>query len=226
MQITDYINIKNKRIWDELKYSYQIDLQYAPKEKSWRIENDETKAIIFTPTKKKEIHSFTHELLHLYLDFKGMSTAKDILHSIYGDKSFKVLTTNGLFAIIHNFLCHKKMFPFFIEMGFDEKEFVSKRAKLSFLEFYSIKGFLLSKNPEGLTSFIGNTIALLCNDGKSFKEYNDKKLNKLKSLCPELFQINYELVDKWENQKSYDLIPLFRDFNNSLENWIEKNKLL
>ena len=146
MEIGQYINEKNRKIWNELSSIYQIEILYNPKESSWRIDTEDSvcKKII-TPTKRLEIDSFTHELLHLYIDNLGMSTPNEILHSMYGERSFNVLTKKGLFAIIHNFCSHKKMFPYYVEMGFSEERFVSKPAKIGFISYLIIKMQLKNK---------------------------------------------------------------------------------
>jgi len=223
MLVANYINDKNRVVWDELRNLYKIELEYQPQEKSWRIETEGLKATIITPTKERQLSAFTHELLHLYIDSKGMTSAETILYSIFGHFSFQILTINSLLGIIHNFLCHKKMFPFFVEMGFSEQDFVSIRAKYNRLQHLLIKLQLKSRQIEGVTDFIGNTIALLCNDGSSYETYNRKKLRSIRKLNPQLFEICNQLVSNWSKQSDYDLLPLFNDFNASLEIWAEEN---
>ena len=180
MDIENFINEQNQGIWNELNAIYQIKLLFDPTEPSWRIKTEGNYITIITPTKKLEIASFTHELLHLYVDNLGISTPKEILYSISGEKSFLILTQNGLFDKIHNFCSHKKMFPYFIEMGFNENSFLSKWANFGCISYWITKMQLNQKYAIGVTNYIGFTISLQNNIGQAKKDYNLKKLRKLK----------------------------------------------
>ncbi|MEQ8237931.1 MAG: hypothetical protein RIA69_01895 [Cyclobacteriaceae bacterium] len=226
MKIQDYINEQNESIWKELSQSYKIELIHEPKEWSWKINTEDPwiKKII-TPTREIEISSFSHELLHLYIDHMGMTTPKEILHSIYGELSFQVLTKNGLFSILHNFCSHKKMFPFFIEMGFNEKDFISFPAKFGYLTRLTLKSKMIQKQAVGVTDFIGNTLALMNNMGSSNEKYNSKKLKKLNAISSSLFSIIEVFDQSWANTSDYDIIPSFIIFEQELNEWLINNKI-
>ncbi len=226
MEIHKYINDQNRALWTELKVLYQIELVYDPNEWSWKTDSDnELVKRIITPNRRIEISSFTHELLHVYIDHLGMSTSEDMLHSIYGGLSFNVLIKNGLFAKIHNFCSHKKMFPFYQKMGFPENEFVSYPAKLSFLSYLSLRSKLKTKQTIGITDYIGNVLALLNNMGESKETYNKKKLNKLKRLCPSLYSIIERFDALWISSENLDLTIPFKLFDADLNQWLDENKI-
>jgi hypothetical protein len=224
LKIEHFINDKNREIWDKLNSSYQIELVYDPKETSWRIDSEDIllKRII-TPTRKNEISSFTHELLHLYIDDLGMSTPLELLNVIRGEKSFEVLTNNGLFAIVHNFCSHSKMFPYYDEMGFPEDEFVSKPATLGLVSLFLLKFQLNMNQLMGVTHYIGNVIALCNNMGQSKEKYNKMKLDKLAGICPSLFAIIMSFDNKWKDTVNLDLTTPFIEFNTELEEWLDVN---
>lgn len=224
MNIENYIDERNLAIWTKLNAIYEIELIYNRTESSWRIkmEIESKSAKIITPTRKLQIASFTHELLHLYLAEFGMSTDKEILYSIYGEKSFNILTKNGLFGKIHNFCSHKKMYPYFVEMGFPENSFIQKPAKFSFISYYLTKRQLKQKNENGITDYIGFTISLMNNMGETNKEYNQKKLIKLKQMEPSLYEIIERFDQNWDNSIEFDLVTPFKKFDSELENWIKK----
>ena len=227
MHITNYINEKNKSIWNELKGLYQIDLIYNPKEYSWKVNKEAEKFIITTPTNKIEIESFTHELLHIYIEHKGMSSPEDILHSMYGKESFKILTTNGLFAKIHNFCSHKKMFPYYIELGFSEKKFLSHKANMNFFDFSILKSSFLKKEKIKLSivDFIGFSISFFNNEGKSQAKKNARCLGKLKKIRPDLFEIIERFNLNWEDSTDFNLSREFMKFDYELNEWLIKNKI-
>jgi hypothetical protein len=224
LKIDNYINDQNRKIWNDLSSKYTIELLYNPKEFSWKINTEDShRKIITTPTKKVEIDSFTHELLHLYIDDLGMSTPKEILYSINGQQSFDILTKKGLFSIIHNFCSHKKMFYYYIEMGFSEDKFVSSPAKFGFFTYLSLKRKIKNNLEEGITDFIGNAIALFNNMGHKKAEYNSKKLAQLKKLSPNLFEIVEKFDQEWNDLENFNFLIPFKNFNNELEVWLEEN---
>lgn len=225
MLINDFINSQNKWLWDYLSLKYKIELIYEPKETSWRIDimNSSIKKV-FSPSKNVDIPSFTHELLHLYLHDLGMSTTKELMHSMYGKKSFKVLTKNGLFSVIHNFCSHKKMYPYYTQMGFCSEDFVSKHARISVVSFYDIKFRLFIHSLSGVTDYIGNVMSFYNNMGENYMAYNQSHLNKLRKISPSLFEIIKRLNEKWESSNGLDLATPFQEFDLDLDNWLHENK--
>src|SRR5690606_12520913 len=123
-------------------------------------------------------------LLHVYIEYNGMSTDGDLINSIYGDESFEILTTNALFARIHNWCCHTKMFPYFIKMGFDDSSFISDRIKMGFGSYLLLKlQFLSTKiSKMAVVDFIGHTMALLSDIEIANQVNTLKSLSKLQKL--------------------------------------------
>lgn len=228
MKITDYINEKNESIWNELNGSYEIELVYDPKEYSWKINMDKRQVVITTPTKKIEIESLTHELLHVYVEHMGMSSPEEILHSIYGTDSFEILTTNGLFAKIQNFCSHKKMFPLYIDLGFSEKKFLAQKANINFFELLTLKSSFLKKETIklGVVDFIGHSISFFNNEGEFQKKKNARCLGKLKKIRTDLFEILERFNTNWENSNDYNLSREFEKFDSELDEWLVKNEIL
>lgn len=90
-EIEKYINSKNENIWNELKLHYKFQLEYNQLEYSWACKIEGNKALIVTPNRKIEIDSFTHELLHIYFDYLGLSKYPDLICSIEGENSMGIL---------------------------------------------------------------------------------------------------------------------------------------
>lgn len=223
----NYINDKNEKIWNAVQEHYLVILEHDPYEWSWKVIGPEFGIVkIVAPTTAIEIGSFTHELLHVYIEILGMSNSQEVLESMYGEKSFEVLTFKGLFAQIHNYCCHRKMYPFFEEMGFSEDEFISPkhRARLDWFELLWIRlGFMLKwRRKHAVTRFIGQTTSLFNNVGQSYEQYNMKYLSKLERIRPDLFRIIHEFDNSWENCDDLNFARIFKNFDNELDEWLKK----
>jgi len=80
IEIGRYLNHQNHSLFEELSKVYDIRIYRDPKCTSWCIDNEEP--VIRTPKDNLEIPSFTHELLHLYLDYLGMTSKKYIFNNV------------------------------------------------------------------------------------------------------------------------------------------------
>lgn len=228
MTIQDNINHQNVELWNELNSQFDFKLIYSRKEISWRVNIEKRPIEIYTPSKEPDIPSFTHELLHIYIHTKGMSTDRDLLNSIYGTGSFSILTTNALFGKIHNFCSHTKMFPYFVNMGFEESSFIADRVKFSKMSYFILRiMFLFNRTrPHAVADYIGHSMALLNDNETANKKHTLKSLNRLKKMNPSLFEIIEDFNKKWRNSEDLNLAYYFQEFDNELNEWLIENKLL
>lgn len=228
MTLQDNLNHQNIELWNELNSQFDFKIVYSENEISWKVNNEMNPIEIYTSSKTPDIPSFTHELLHVYIESKGMSSDKDLLNSMYGTDSFQILTTNALFARIHNYCCHTKMFPYFKEMGFEENSFIADRIKFSTASYYLLRIMFFLKKTLALavTDFIGHTMALF-NDNESANRKNTlKSLKKLEKLNPSLFKIVEDFNIQWRNSEDLNLAYYFQEFDNDLNDWLIQNKIL
>ena len=228
MILEDNINYQYIELWNELNSLFNFKLVYSKDEISWRVNTALNPIEIYTSSKTPDIASFTHELLHVYIEHKGMSSDHDILNSMYGDASFQILTTNALFARIHNYCSHTKMFPYFKKMGFDENLFIKDRIKFSKSSYYVLK--LMFKFKQTLkfavTDYIGHSMALF-NDHESSNSKNTlRSLQKLKNMNPSLFIIIEDFNNEWKNSEDLNLAYYFEKFDANLNDWLLKNVIL
>lgn len=228
MTLHDNINHQNIKLWNELNSQFDFKLIYSEKEISWRVNSETNPIEIYTSSKTPEIPSFTHELLHIYIESKGMSTDRNLLHSIYGKKSSQILTRNALFAQIHNCCSHTKMFPYFIEMGFAERAFIADRIKLRNINYYILRiGFSFKKTLSlAVTDFISHTTALFNDNEFANRKNIIKSLKKLQKLNPSLFKIVEKFNVRWRNSEDVNLAYYFQEFDNELNEWLIENKIL
>jgi hypothetical protein len=226
-EISNYINTQNQNIWDEIKDEYIFSLIYNPFETSWMSNSENGIATIYTNTKNIDYCSFTHELLHIYLDFKGMSEMPELIYSIMGENSFEILLEQDLVPFIYNVCSHKKMFPYYKEMGFSEYNFVEERITFGDNDLNFIKSSFENNESKliAVNQFIGQTISLFNNVVLEDKPKCLNYLQKLKNIQPELFDIIHKFDNDWNNSIDLNLTPVFLNFENDLENWLIKNKL-
>ena len=226
-QIESYINEQNISIWNELKEEYSFTLFLDLTETSWKGKADGKTAIIITPTRLIEYNSFTHELLHIYLDFLGLSSLEEVVHNIIGEYTFSFLLSNDLTSWIYNLCSHKKMFPFFTSMGFSEESFVQERGSFSKRDLINIKDLSKSRNTrcDSIELFIGHTISLMNNVVKEDDVKCAKHLLNLKKLKPILYKIISDFDTKWDNSQDYNLAEKFSDFGLELNHYLEIRKI-
>ena len=226
-EISNYINTQNQNIWDEIKDEYIFSLIYNPFETSWMSNSENGNATIYTNTKNIDYSSFTHELLHIYLDFKGMSGMPELIYSIMGQNSFKILLEQDLVPFLHNVCSHKKMFPYYEEMGFSEHNFVQERITFGNNDLNFIKSSFENSGSKliAVNQFIGHTISLFNNVIVEDEPKCSSYLQKLKNIQPELFDIIQKFDNNWNNSIDLNLTPVFLNFENDLENWLTKNEL-
>lgn len=222
-QIPKYINYQNRQIWEEIKLHYNFILTYNPLEKSWSCTTEDLIAEIITPTKEIDYEAFTHELLHIYLDFLGLSKYPDFIYNIMGENSFGILVVeSSLISALYNFCSHKKMYPYFKQMGFSEYRFVNARIYFNDLDLNYIRNGFLSngKQSKYIDQFIGHTLSMMNNVVEEDKVHCEKYLQKLKEVDEELYRIVEEFDREWEYSKDLDLLSIFLIFEKKLDDWL------
>lgn len=227
-KIENYINPQNRQIWEEIKTYYNFILTYDPLNKSWASKIEDITAEIITSSNEIDYEAFTHELLHIYLDFLGLSKYPDFIYSIRGENSFGILVVeSSLIANLYNFCSHKKMFPYFKAMGFSEYRFVNARIKMYDDEIDFLKhGFLKSRQQAlYIHSFIGHCLALMNNVVEEDRNYCENYLLEFKRMDSALFAIIADFDQKWGDSNDLDLLSLFLEFEERLDKWLIKNNL-
>ena len=222
-KIDEYINFKNKYLWNQIREKYNIRLILDSSEYSWLMIRTANGYDIVCPNTEISYSSFTHELLHIHLEDLGMIDYDSFYNSYKYDNLFDPLFTN-LFGYIFNFSCHKKMFPFYKQMGFSEYDFVQQRIDYNWKRHLKIKILFKIRKMKLLAvdQFLGNFFALKNNVVTADNEKCKKYLNKLKNLNPELYGIAERFDDKWDTAENYNFLETFNQFKADLRNWLVK----
>ncbi|MDM1042253.1 hypothetical protein ACTS9T_16220 [Empedobacter falsenii] len=227
LHFENYINYQNQEVWDKVNSIYNIKLIYNSSEYSWASKTEGNYAEIVTPTLEIDLESFTHELLHIYLDYLGLTKYDDFINSKTGKNSFELLRyKSDLASFIYNLASHRKMFPYYNKMGFCSKKFVQER--INFNDNLLIQLENLSHNNcqiDFIHNFIGNVYSLMNNVVKQDEKKCKNFLFKLRKVKPELFDIIYNFDFEWTKSKDLNLLHYFIEFENDLEIWLIKNNL-
>lgn len=224
-EISKYINSKNESIWNEVKNKYVFKFTYDPFESSWMSKSENGIAFIVTNNRDISFESFTHELLHIYLNHLGLSELSELIYGIKGENSFEILLEEGLVPFIYNVCSHKKMFPYYTEMGFSDSKFVEEGINFSVHDLSFIENSFSSNGSKliCINQFIGHSLALLNNVVEADKPKCNSFLIQLRSMQPALYNIIETFDLKWKNSLDLNLTPIFLDFEDDLEKWLVEN---
>lgn len=223
-KIDSYIDGRNRTLWRELSSEYDIELFYDKNGHSWRVEIHSKKVKIICNEIDINIPSFTHELLHVKLEKLGMTTHEELQDYTSNHQIFNNFVFSTFIHKVSNFHSHKKMYPYFNKMGFNDEDFVTKRAKLSFMDKMQLRILPRIKYLRlfGIEGFLGIFFALKNDVVKSDKENINKKLKILKSIDKELYEIADEFDNEWDNRKDFDYLQSVEIFSNKLSPYMIK----
>lgn len=220
--IENYINSQNRELYETLNKRYNIRLLHDENEYSWLVQKTNLSINIICPNLTVNYSAFTHELLHIYIEDLGMIDYNSFYSFYQNDSVFGNFIFTNLFGYIYNFSCHKKMFPYYKNLGFSEYEFVGQRIDYSLKRHYTIYLCMKIKkfNLFGIDQFLGNFFALKNNVVAEDKLKCDRFLRKLRKINPELYDIADKFDKNWENSKDLNFLVLFHEFTNDLKNWL------
>jgi hypothetical protein len=238
MKEKELIDSRNVDLWSYLKAVHNINVDFGSYD-SYGVFSKGNDSTIYVPQDRLSASAFTHELLHILLRTKDIFIGSSLLRFRQNPNLCAILSEK-LLEHIGNCLSHVKMFPIFVAMGFDKKEFISDYNvnKLS-KEDVSV----LQKNFHRKSLFGGVYIDGACVDfyiGKYFSakscpnssfDYSEN-LYALKCLNPELFSILDGCMNEWINLDIDDTDPITGSylsitypFENALEDWVLSNKI-
>ncbi len=209
-------------MWDKLNSEYQIDLFFDESAYSWLVIIDDQKAKIITPNLDIDYSSFTHELLHVKLDKLGMTNFDDLTDFVESSTVFSNFVFRRLIFATHNFHSHKKMYPYFNEMGFDDEDFVGVRERFSFMEDLQLRIFPKIKllRTFAIEGFLGKFFALKNDFVQREKNTTEKRLKRLYKIDKRLYQIANEFDIDWNNRTDFNYISSLEKFEFDLRPYL------
>lgn len=117
------IDDRNEDLWEEMNQAYSIEVKEA-EEPGYLSSIDGKDVRIEVDMDNLNPHSFTHELLHLYLKTKEVLISRDLKDSVDQTKSLSAVFSDSLKELLGNCLEHSKMLPLYLDRGYKNELFV------------------------------------------------------------------------------------------------------
>jgi len=236
MKFTNFnkvIDSRNNELWCELQKSFEIEVYL----------NDTPYAEMFSKNKKVQIFvnndidsaSFTHELLHLWIEQKEIYIGSTFRLIVADNKKLLKVFSDNLLKHIGNTCEHLKMYPKFLSLGYDSNEFLydnnlhkCPERDLNKIEKYF--KFLWTYRAQAIDAFISKFFAINADHNTNF-DYLDCQ-TRLGRIDKGLYKVLSDFWNKWTDYDidkedgiyiSYHQVAF--DFFDNFENWI-KDKIL
>lgn len=195
------IDARNSDLWKEMSSEYTIKLKEA-KEPGYLTSFDNGKVTIMVDMENLNPHSFTHELLHLYMKTREVNIANDLKATIKKENFLKDIFSDSLLEHMGNCLEHVKMLPLYLARGLRNELFVKdfhnkvmeKKELLELGKSYCKNGIY---SRDAIDKFIGKFF--------SMKSSNNPKYNYdyyflgLKHIDPQLYASLLKFWEEWQH---------------------------
>jgi hypothetical protein len=231
--LTRVIDLKNKDLWSDLQHSFKITVEY----------HDQPTAEVFSKNKEvqilvnKEIDSatFTHELLHLWIESKEIYIGSTLKLLIRENLKLSKVFSPMLLDHIGNTCEHFKMYPKYVSLGYNPSQFLYDNYihKCTENEIKSLEQnyrVLLAIRIVAVDFFIGKFFAIHA-DHNIDLDYSNCKM-RLEAVDGRLYKILSSFWNEWVDydvEKEDGILVSYHqiafDFYNDLEDWI-RNKIL
>lgn len=198
-----------------------------------RVFQKNNKATIYYNPKIVDSASIAHELLHVWLKRFNYHIGNHIYLCLQSDKKLNKIFNKSLCDHITNCCDHFKMYPKFIELGYDPADFLInslepkatiediKRIKLKFLGLYK---------SNAINVYIGSLFSILADHVDN--DYS-KQHSYLKKLDPELYLIVPDFWNKWVifDIENIDAIynsdlDLTNSFIDNMTDWVKHKRII
>lgn len=239
METFGLIDNKNSGLWNELLKVHEIEIRLEDC-KEYGAFSQNGKTVIHVPQNNISPASFTHELLHVFLRVKKVFIGASLKLCIREKPILSRIFSQGLLEHIGNCLDHAKMFPMFLKIGYDKKDFLLdystnkltneelNNLKTNFVHNSSLTSFY---NASAIDFYIGKYFAIKTCPNDTFSYEN--VLNELKQIDTYLFFSLEKFIGGWTNfdynsedpiESSYHLFTF--EFVDEMENWIKGKQII
>lgn len=191
------------------------------------------KATIYYNPKIANSSSIAHELLHVWLTSYNYVIGNHIYLYLESDKKLSKIFKKFLCDHISNCCDHYKMYPKFLELGYQPVDFLSDglKPKVSLKEIVNIKlKFLGLYNSKHINFYIGSLFSIFADHAKN--DYS-KEFLYLKKLDSELFSIVSDFWSKWEKFDIKNIDPIYNsdhdltnNFIHNMETWVKNKRVI
>lgn len=238
--LSPYLDERSTKLWETLNSLFSIDVFYHNIYKVYAIGNT---VIMFVPSDSKPcVESFAHELLHLHVRSTKTYINGALSHSFNESSVLSSIFSEQLIQHIANTLEHIKMYPIYLEMGYDQKLFISDfdKPKLTSADIVSIRNNFRKKGlfhkvvykASAIDFYIGKFFAAKACPNPSFNY--SAHLRELLELDSSLYVI---LNEFWQGWLQYDIFSphhgplefnyndLCFDFHQALKQWTKDKRI-
>jgi hypothetical protein len=178
------------------------------------------------------VDTFSHELLHGYMDYCGVNITGNLKNTISASNLLSKIFDTDLIEHVTNSVAHTLMLPIFLERGFERDKFLS-----DYEDFKAEHGLVnqISKlykrgnqyQVQTINAFIGKYFAFRCDPNPAFNYQNE--LGQLKKIDPQLYEILDKYLRLWEDYDfTDDEFSVYREINmglyNNLKPWMSGKK--
>lgn len=230
--LSSLVDTRNQLLWNEINNNYNIKFEKSINNE-YAVFQQSKKVIFYIDENNLCPHSFTHEMLHVYLSLNKIHINGALKLRLLGDDFFSSILSPNLVEHIGNCLEHTKMLPLYLELGFDREKFIldydifkCEEIELKNFELYYSNKTVINKN--AIDPFIGRIIAILADPNVSF-DYSIQ-LKRLQKVDTKLFQVITNLFKNWSELKIKDRTLLDNDYTdvvnlfiNDLKEWKRTN---
>ena len=213
MELSKYLDNRNKALWEFVCKTYLVNVSYHD-EKSYGLFRINNNATIFVPKTTVCIDSFTHELLHLWMDIRDVSVSRTLSSTFKTDPFFSLLFKPELGEHIGNCADHYKMLPIYLEMGFDRAKFIEdynstkcNKMDMSFIEGWYNHEDIISRR-YAAENYIATYFSIKACPNPQF-EYKEC-LNRLRQIDSKHYKI---LEEFWLAFEHFDITQTNSIFN-------------
>jgi hypothetical protein len=169
MDTKGLIDSRNIELWTALSKVREISIK-REKQNIYSAYSIDNKTTIYVPIDGNDPASFTHELLHVFLRTKKVYIGAGLQISIKESKVLSKIFSDNLIEHIGNCLDHIKMFPLFVNLGYEPDKFLSDYSenKLTNNEILCIKKHFFTRffkkvlyNKTAIDFYIGKYFAAI-----------------------------------------------------------------
>ncbi|AMR42392.1 hypothetical protein A4C53_RS16515 [Elizabethkingia anophelis] len=229
-----FVTAKNAELWEKLSRKYTIEIKPNTVE-GYMISVRSNHAIIYVDPINICEASFTHELLHLDLDYHEFYLCAAIKRNMTSDPLFVTMFNANMTEPLCNFIEHKMIFKHYSKLGLPDDLFIVDYfdKKINQNEIDSlIKNYKIDRkiNVKAAHFFIGK-LASLFGDVNDRHDYNEIYLT-FKSIDSDLYDAVANLFAESINHdyENADYIYNYRDiaydFHKRLLSWKNTNQFI
>lgn len=196
----ELVDTHNQNLWDLVSSRYCISFAIW-KQSTYGAFMNESGVLMLIPENYSNKGLFTHELLHFKLRIEGIDISNALNTLFYIYNNLIPIFEGENFTFTHNFLEHISIFDEFLNLGYNEMDFVSDYNDDKFndiVETY-LSDYLKDNgiyNAKALGFYISKYIGLRASRNK--KDNFTRVYDLMKDIEPELFDICKTFIDEYE----------------------------